>query len=201
MGLDELRTTGKGYRLATSTNGVVTGKGANFIFIDDPMKAVDAQSDLARNSAYEWFKTSLMSRFDKPADGRVIVLMQRLHMDDLIGRLRDEGGWTLLGMPGEGVVRQEFDIGQNEIWDFQPGELLYPEMFSEEDLKQQRWDLGEAAYNAQILQRPIPPGGALFELKHFQRYEQRPSYFEAIVQSWDPAMVDAETAAFTVCTT
>jgi predicted phage terminase large subunit-like protein len=38
-------------------------------------------------------------------------------------------------------------------------------------------------------------------MKHFQRYEQRPTYYETIVQSWDPAMVDTETAAFTVCTT
>lgn len=199
--LDELRTTLKGYRLATSTGGVVTGKGANYIIIDDPMKAVDAASESARNSVYDRFKTSLMSRFDKPSDGRMIVLMQRLHMDDLIGRLKDEGGWTLLEMPGEGLVTKEFDIGQNEIWEMQPGELLYPEMFTHADLKQQRFDLGEAAYNAQILQQPVPPGGTLFKLKLFQRYELPLPQFEAIVQCWDPAMIDSETAAFSVCTT
>src|SRR5882757_3052169 len=57
------------------------------------------------------------------------------------------------------------------------------------------FDLGEAQYNAQILQRPSPPGGALIKLKHFQRYETLPTWFEAIIQSWDPAIVDTETAA------
>ena len=196
-----MRTTEKGYRLGTSINGVVTGKGANYIIIDDPMKAVDANSETTRNAIYDWCKTSLMSRFDKPSEGRMVVLMQRLHMDDLIGRLRDEGGWTLLEMPGEAVTTQTFDVGQNEEWDFEPGDLLYPEMFTKKDLAQLRFDLGEAAYSAQILQQPTPPGGALFKMKHFQRYDQRPPWFEAIVQSWDPAMVDAETAAYSVCTT
>jgi hypothetical protein len=54
------------------------------------------------------------------------------------------------------------------------------------------WDLGEGPYNAQILQRPSPPGGALFKLKHFQRYEKLPQYYEAILQSWDPAIVDTD---------
>ena len=201
QGLEELRTTQKGYRLATSVQGVVTGKGADYIIIDDAIKAADATSDVVRNQVYEWVKTTLMSRFDRPSEGRMVVIMQRLHMDDLIGRLRDEGGWTVLEMPGEGVERQNFDLGDGRIWDFQPGELLYPEVFDETALKQLRYDLGEAAYNAQILQRPTPPGGHLFKLKHFQRYDKLPATFESIVQSWDPAIVDGEDTAFTVCTT
>ena len=77
--LDELRTTRKGYRLATSVGGVVTGKGADYVIVDDPIKAVDAASVVTRNSAYDWYKTSLLSRFDKPGEGRQIVTMQRLH--------------------------------------------------------------------------------------------------------------------------
>ena len=66
-------------------------------------------------------------------------------------------------------------------------------------LDQLLFELGEPQYNAQILQRPSPPGWALIKLKHFQRYETAPSRFEAIVQSWDPAVIDTETAAFSVC--
>lgn len=201
MALDELRTTQKGYRLATSVGGVVTGKGADYIIVDDPMKAVDAGSESTRNTTYEWYKTSLLSRFDKPGLGRQIVVMQRLHQDDLIGRLRDDGGFTLLEMPGEAVERQTFDLGGGQFWDFAPGDLLFPQRFDAKALAMLKSDLGEAGYNAQILQRPVPPGGALFKLKHFQRYATMPSCFELIVQSWDPAFVDSETAAFTVCTT
>jgi hypothetical protein len=78
-------------------------------------------------------------------------------------------------------------------WTLNPGDLLYPERFNRAALDQLAFDLGEAQYNAQILQRPSPPGGALIKLKHFRRYETLPHYFEAIVQSWDPAVVDTET--------
>ena len=127
-----------------------------------------------RNAVYDWFKGSLMTRFDKPAEGAMVVVQQRLHQDDLIGRLRDEGGWDYLEMPGECVERQVFDLGDGESWAFNPGDLLFEERFNRAALEQLFWDLGEGQYNAQILQRPSPPGGALFKLKHFQRYETPP---------------------------
>jgi hypothetical protein len=199
--LSEVRLTSKGYRLATTVQGPATGKGAHLIIVDDPFKAAEAASDAVRNSVYDWFKGSLMTRFDNPAEGAVIVVMQRLHQDDLVGRLRDEGGWEYLAMPGEFFERTIFDLGDGESWALDPGDLLYPERFDRDALDQLAFDLGEVQYNAQILQRPSPPGGALIKLKYFQRYETLPAYFEAIVQSWDPAVVDTESAAFSVCTT
>jgi predicted phage terminase large subunit-like protein len=199
--LVELRTIAKGYRLATTVSGAVTGKGAHLIIVDDPLKAIDARSESERNKVYDWLKGSLMSRFDNPAEGAMIVIHQRLHQDDPIGRLIADGGWTYLEMPGECVERQTFDLGDGETWQFNPGDLLFPERFGREALDQQLIDFGEMDYNAQILQRPSPPGGNLFKMKHFQRYEKLPQLYETIVQSWDPAMVDTETAAFTVCTT
>jgi predicted phage terminase large subunit-like protein len=199
--LSEVRLMSKGYRLATTVQGPATGKGAHIIIVDDPFKAVEAASDAVRNSVYDWFKGSLMTRFDNPAEGAVIVVMQRLHQDDLVGRLRDEGGWEYLAMPGECFERTDFDLGDGESWTLNPGDLLYPERFNRVALDQLLFDLGEAQFNAQILQRPSPPGGALIKLKHFQRYETLPGWFEAIAQSWDPAVVDTETAAFSVCTT
>jgi hypothetical protein len=170
--LEELRTTAKGYRLGTSVHGTVTGKGADYIILDDPMKATDASSDSARNAVYEWVKGSLMTRFDKPAEGRMAVVMQRLHQDDLIGRLLADGGWAILEMPGECQRQQIFDLGGGQEWTFKPGDLLFPERFDAAALQQLKYDLGETAYNAQILQRPVPPGGALLKLKYFQRYKQ-----------------------------
>jgi predicted phage terminase large subunit-like protein len=199
--LSEVRTVPKGYRLATTVQGPATGKGAHFIIVDDPFKAAEAASQATRNAVYDWFKGSLMTRYDKPAEGAMIVVMQRLHQDDLVGRLRDEGGWEYLAMPGESYERTVYDLGDGESWNFDPGDLLYPERFDRAALDQLLFDLGEAQFNSQILQRPSPPGGALFKLKYFQRYEAGPKFFEAIVQSWDPAVVDTETAAFSVCTT
>jgi predicted phage terminase large subunit-like protein len=199
--LAEVRMSAKGYRLATTVQGPATGKGAHCIIVDDPFKASEASSESVRNGVYDWFKGSLMTRFDKPAEGAMIVVQQRLHQDDLIGRLRDEGGWDYLDMPGECIERKVYDLGDGESWVFKPGDLLFEERFNKAALEQLYWDLGEVQYNAQILQRPSPPGGLIFKLKHFQRYETLPRAYEAIVQSWDPAIVDTETAAFTVCTT
>ncbi len=174
--LSEVRLTSKGYRLATTVQGPATGKGERIIIVDDPLKAAEAASEAARNAAYDWFKGSLMTRVDKPAEGAVVAVMQRLHQDDLIGRLRDEGGWEYLAMPGEFYERTVYDLCDGESWTANPGDLLYPERFDRAALDQLRFDLGEAQYNAQILQRPSPPGGALIKLKHFQRYETPPSF-------------------------
>ncbi len=201
--LDKLMTSAGGYRRSTSIGGVLTGMGADIAIVDDPIKASDAGSELVRNAAYEWFKTSLMSRFDKPAEARIVIIAQRLHQDDLIGRLKDDGGWTVLEMPSESWREEVYDLGDGQEWVFKPGDLLFPERFDHEVLKQVLHDLGEGPYSAQMLQRPMPAGGALFKLKHFQRYETLPPRFqiERIVQSWDPAFTDGETNAYTVCTT
>jgi predicted phage terminase large subunit-like protein len=201
--LEELRTMEKGYRLATSVGGPVTGKGGHFIIVDDPLKALEASSVAVRQSVFDWMTQSLMSRFDKPTEGRMIVIMQRLHQDDPIGRLMAQSGWTLLELPGEAWKRQELDLGGGISWDFKPGELLFPERFGHEDLKLLKEELGEAGYNAQVLQRPLPPDGNLFKMSWFRRYDVPPArkMFERVIQSWDPAYMDGETNAYTVCTT
>jgi hypothetical protein len=98
---------------------------------------------------------------------------------------RREGGWEYLAMPGEFSERTVFDRSDGETWTVKPGDLLYPECFDRAALDQLLFDLGEAQFNAQILQQPSPPGGALIELKYFKRYETLPSRYEAIVLSWD----------------
>ncbi len=199
--LDELRTSAKGYRLATSVGGVLTGMGADYVIVDDPMKASDACSDSERERVHGWIKTTVMSRFDNPQRGVLIVIAQRMHQDDLIGRLRAEGGFEVLEMPGEGVVQQSFDLGDGKSWDFGPGDILYPDRFNRQALDQLKLDLGDLGYNAQVLQRPTPPGGALFKLHHLQRYDEPPHRFDKIVQSWDPASTEAEYSSWVVCTT
>jgi len=200
-----LMTTLGGYRQSTSVGGPVTGKGADIIIVDDPLKAKDAiTSQAARDDAYGWINGTLMSRFDKPGEGRMIVLSQRLHSDDLIARLRDDGGWELLSVPAEALVPMELDIGEKRPWILKAGDPLFPERFDHEALLQLRTDLGEANYAAQILQDPQALGGAIFKVKDFELYPKaiiEPVGAEAIYQSWDTAISERETAAYSVCTT
>jgi predicted phage terminase large subunit-like protein len=203
--IGRLETTAGGYRFSTSIGGALTGKGADIVIVDDPLKAKDAiTSQVARDDAFSWITGTVMSRFDSPADGAVIVLSQRLHTDDLIARLRDEGGWELLAVPAEALTPMTFDIGEAEPWHLEAGEPLFPERFGPDALAQLRSDLGEANYAAQILQDPRALGGSIFKVKDFKIQDCRRfdlAKMEAIYQSWDTASSEAATAAWSVCTT
>lgn len=82
-----IETTQNGYRYATSTNATLTGFGGNFIIIDDPMKAIDCYSPNKLNKINNWFNNTLISRLNNKKDGVIILIMQRLHINDLTGHL------------------------------------------------------------------------------------------------------------------
>src|SRR5215472_2402433 len=86
--VQEFITTRQGYRLATSNGGVLTGRGADIIVIDDPLKPEEALSDARRNATNEWFLNTLYSRQNDKCRGAIVIIMQRLHEDDLVGHVR-----------------------------------------------------------------------------------------------------------------
>ena len=91
-----------GYRLATSVGGTLTGEGGGIIIIDDPHNAVEAESEAVRNSTLEWFDNSLSTRLNNPRTGAIILVMQRLHEEDLTGHiLSSDAGqdWVHLMLP------------------------------------------------------------------------------------------------------
>ena len=82
----EITTTERGKRIATSIDGTLTGLGGNLIIIDDPIKLGDAMSDAVRERVIEWYRSTLLSRGDDKSETRIVVVMQRVHQNDL-GRL------------------------------------------------------------------------------------------------------------------
>ncbi len=101
----ECVTTKGGGRFAVPVGGSFTGRGADAIIIDDPMKADDAQSEKARRAVNDWYATTLMSRLDDKQRGAIILVMQRLHEDDLAGRLLREDGWYPLTFSAQYLQR------------------------------------------------------------------------------------------------
>src|SRR5690606_24602130 len=92
--------TATGGRLATSVGGVITGLGADIIVIDDPLKASDAMSLPRRETVNNWFRSTLISRQNDKKTGAIVIVTQRLHMDDLVGYvLGGEEAWTVLELP------------------------------------------------------------------------------------------------------
>jgi len=85
--LNDYATTARGFRLSTSVGGVLTGRGADFIVIDDPLKPDEALSETQRKSVNDWYDHSLITRLNDKKSGCVILIMQRLHEDDLVGHV------------------------------------------------------------------------------------------------------------------
>jgi hypothetical protein len=85
--------------IATSVGGTLTGRGGDIIIIDDPIKPQDAQSKSVREKTVQWYENTLLSRLDDKVHGAIVVVMQRLHLDDLSGHLLERSGFEHLCLP------------------------------------------------------------------------------------------------------
>lgn len=169
----DFATTRKGYRFATSVGGVLTGRGADVIILDDPMKPDEALSDVRRNSVNEWFDNSLLSRLNSQAAGVIILVMQRLHVDDLVGHVLEKGGWDVLSLPAiaedDEVIRYDTLIGPR-MFRRRAGESLHPARFSVAGLQALRGSIGPYNFAAQYQQNPVPIEGNLVKRSWIRRY-------------------------------
>lgn len=202
-GADRLVTTRGGSRYSTSTGGTLTGRGGGFIIVDDPVRADDAHSEARRESASRWFRSSVLSRLNNPKTGRIIVVAQRLHMQDLPGQLLDGGGWHELRLPLIADRDQEIALTDDTRLFRPAGDILHEDRFDDAYIAEQIAAMGERDFEAQYNQRPMPPGGALFRLEWLKRYDRRPGVHrvQGIFQSWDTAYEVRETNDYSVCTT
>ena len=200
----EIETTARGFRLATSVGGTLTGRGAEIIIIDDPLKPDDAYSEAKRNAANEWFKNTLMSRLDDKRTGAIVIVMQRVHIDDLVGYVQDlSDEWDVLNLPAIAQIDEDIAISGTKVHHRAAGEALSPEREPLSVLESLRIQLGSDAFSAQYQQEPAPPGGAMIKRKWISRYRDLPPEQERLyrVQSWDTASKGGPANDFSVCTT
>jgi predicted phage terminase large subunit-like protein len=202
-----LATSEGGYRLSTSVGGPLTGKGCDYLIVDDPLKADEAESEKYREHVARWFKETAMTRLDDRKKGRVAVISQRLHEDDLVGQLSTAGGFELLSLPALTSVPLRLPLGRDRFWELETGQLLFPERVGAAELEQLRKELSETAFQAQIMQNPVPRGGTIIKMESFaRRYSActmptKLSKLELVVQSWDVALTEKQTSDYSVCTT
>jgi len=204
--VQEFITTRQGYRLATSTGGVLTGRGADIILIDDPLKPEEAVSDAQRQAANEWFDHTLYSRQNDKRRGAIVIIMQRLHEDDLVGHVLGQEQWEILSFPAIAEKHEEHrmeTIVGPRCFTRRQGEALHPDREPIEVLDGIRRTIGEYNFAGQYQQSPAPLGGGLVKAEWFKRYREneRPEPFDRIVQSWDTANKATELSDFSVCTT
>jgi predicted phage terminase large subunit-like protein len=183
----EFETTKRGYRMATSVGGTLTGRGGEWLILDDVMKGEDSASDRVRTTVGDWFKYSARSRLDNPGQDKILVIMQRLHQEDLSGVLI-KSGWPCLKVPAIATEPCRYEIGADTFHDVKLGELMQPEILNKAALDEARQDIGPHAFSAQYLQEPLPDEGDYLRAEYFQRADgPDPSVHQKIVMSVDPA--------------
>ena len=204
--VQEFLTARQGYRLATSNGGVLTGRGADIILIDDPLKPEEALSEAQRQACNEWYDHTLYSRLNDKRHGAVVIIMQRLHEDDLVGHVLAQEHWENLSFPAIAETDEAHQI--ETIWGprcfaRRCGEALHPSREPLATLEMLRRTLGEYHFAGQYQQSPAPLGGGLVKEEWFRRYgeKDRPESFDRIVQSWDTANKATDLSDFSVCST
>lgn len=164
-----------GVRVATSVGGTLTGEGGDIIVIDDPHNAVEVESDLVREGVIRWWDEVMSTRLNDRERGSFIVVQQRLHEDDLAGRIIERGGddWEVLRLPMEyeGGVSVASRIGFRDPR-VEDGELLWPKKFSRIEVDRLRGVLGPYGYAGQMQQRPEPRGGGIIKREYFRYYDE-----------------------------
>ena len=174
-----------GGMLSVGIGGGITGKGADLMIIDDPVKnSEEASSKVMRDKVWGEWQHTISTRVH--SDAAIIVIMTRWHEDDLCGRLLNpENGhvddWEVLSLP---AIAEANDLLERPVgaplWDAENG-------FSLEDLLQKKQAVGSQAWASLYQQRPSPESGNILKREWWKFYKIPPAGFDEIIQSWDLA--------------
>jgi predicted phage terminase large subunit-like protein len=143
----------------------------------------------------------LLSRLDNKKEDSIVVVMQRLHVDDLVGHLLNEGGWIHLDLPAIAEAEESIELSDYHTHSRAAGEPLHPARDPMSVLEAFKRSMGSMDFSAQYQQRPIVVGGNLIKWNWFKFYDQLPSCnaTDRIVLSWDTAMSSKELACYSAC--
>lgn len=198
----EFETTRNGCRISTSIGGVLTGRGGSMIIIDDPLKPQDALSEVKRNNCNQWYDNTLFSRLDNKETGCIIIVMQRVHMDDLVDYVQRHEKWEICSLPAIALDDVEYTLLDGRKITRKQNEVLNPTLESLQTLNRIKASLGSYNFATQYQQEPIPPGGNIIKSEWFHLYDTLPSETPTrIYQSWDTAMTAHDGSDYSACVT
>ena len=205
--VNDFLTTKQGFRMSTSVGGVLTGRGADIIIIDDPLKPTDALSETSRKAVNEWYDNSLLSRLNSKENGIIVIVMQRLHQDDLVGHVLDRGeDWEVLSFPAIAEEDQRHEIATplgTIVYERKVGDVLDPTRESLQTLLSLKQVIGSYNFASQYQQNPTPVGGAMVKTEWLKYYDPEGPLprFMYKLQSWDTANKSGDLNDYSVCTT
>lgn len=185
----------RGGMITAGVGGPITGRGADVLIIDDPIKnREDAESKGIRDKQWGWFTSTAYTRLEP--DGAIIVIQTRWHEDDIAGRLQQEaaaGGeqYRVIRLPA--IADDDADeLGRAK------GEALWPTRYGLDRLQQIAAAVGSYVWNALYQQRPVAPEGNLLRKTWFESYDTPPTEFDAQWQSWDCTFKDTDGSDYVV---
>ncbi|MEQ1790589.1 MAG: phage terminase large subunit [Rickettsiales bacterium] len=193
-------TTKRGFRMSSSVGASVVGEGGNFLIIDDPISPAQAMNKNWRSHVNNWFDHTFSTRLNNKKLGVIVLVMQRLHSEDLSGYLLAKGGWEHLSLPAVSISPQTYSFGKL-MKVYEAGELLHPERENLRLIERAKIELGSSAFAAQYQQNPQPDEGGMVKRSWLTRYTTLPTIVESVVQSWDTAIKSGAQHDASVCLT
>ena len=204
LSVNDFMTTRQGFRMGTSVGGVLTGRGADVIVLDDILKPEDALSETRRRTSNDWYFNTLLSRLNSKEDGVIILVMQRLHQEDLVGEVTEREHWEVLSLPAIAIEDESHLIEApygRRLYLRKAGEALHPERESIEVYRRIRESVGEYIFQSQYQQDPMSREGGMIKGEWLRYYDRVPRDFYYVLQSWDTASKCGELNSYSVCTT
>ncbi len=191
LSVNDFMTTEQGFRMATSIGGVLTGRGGDVLIIDDPLKPEEALSETSRAAVNDRYDNTFLSRLNSKENGIIIIVMQRLHQDDLVGHVLDRGeDWDVLSFPAIAEEDQTFSVQTMAgpyVYNRLKGEVLDPSRESLASLLQTRSQVGEYTFASQYQQSPTPMGGAMVKTDWLRYYSPPLGFVDSRYRSIMPA--------------
>ncbi len=197
-------TTGRGRRIATTVDGTLTGRGGQFILVDDPMKPQDALSDRRRLRTHAWWDNTLTQRLDSKQDDVIITVMQRIHVDDTIARLKAKGTFRILELPAIATKDEVYPLRRGRVFSRKVGDVLDPLREPLEVLLALKEEITPIVFEAQYQQNPTAGDEAVIPWESIVRYDETRETFRTVpgedyfVVSWDTAVKTGERNDWTV---
>lgn len=191
---------------STGSGGAITGIGANCFIIDDPLKPDEVDSDIKRIGINDWYENTVTSRLNNPKTDSIIIIMQRLHDNDLCGYLKEKmeqwvgEDWDIVSLPA--INEDEFSdtLSCGREIKLEEDKPLFPSKFTPfilQDIKQ----VNPLVFNCQWMQNPISKENQEFHEEWFNYYDELPKESGRVFTTVDPAFSKSKRADESVITT
>jgi predicted phage terminase large subunit-like protein len=198
-----------GAMISTSMSGTGTGRGGDFLIIDDAHNAKKIESDTERQTTVRDYKLVISTRLNNRRTGRILCIGQRLHTDDLPGHLIEAGfehiflpaiadeKVTLILPSGRTTERTNIvNLPDGKTITRPAGSFLWPEMQGKAELDASKIELGSLGFSGQYMQTPAPPSGAVFQQKWFRYFNDNDRVYVLHRSSGEEAIEKRECSLF-----